>query len=184
MPPSQCFSRKDREPQWGKTLDLEAIRRDGNEIPVQLSLSAIHMKGAWHAVGIIRDITERKRAEDALRESEERYRVVFEKSINGILEVDLEMMKFTYANTSICQMFGYSETELLLMSIEDLHPADVLDHVKTEFELLRHGEKTLSSGLPCLRKDGTFFYADVTAVAAIINGRECIVGFLRRRNQA
>jgi diguanylate cyclase (GGDEF)-like protein/PAS domain S-box-containing protein len=47
----------------GKTLDLEAIRKDGGEISVQLSLSAIQMKGAWHALGILRDITERKRME-------------------------------------------------------------------------------------------------------------------------
>ncbi|MDP2815348.1 MAG: PAS domain S-box protein, partial [Rectinemataceae bacterium] len=47
----------------GKTLDLEARRKDGEEISVQLSLSAIQMKGAWHAVGILRDITEHKRME-------------------------------------------------------------------------------------------------------------------------
>ena len=47
----------------GKTLDLEARRKDGEEISVQLSLSAIQIKGAWHAVGILRDITERKRME-------------------------------------------------------------------------------------------------------------------------
>jgi diguanylate cyclase (GGDEF)-like protein/PAS domain S-box-containing protein len=47
----------------GKTLDLEARRKDGEKISVQLSLSAVQMKGAWHAVGILRDITERKRME-------------------------------------------------------------------------------------------------------------------------
>jgi PAS domain S-box-containing protein len=51
----------------GKTVDLEARRKDGREISVQLSLSAIQMNEGWHAVGIIRDITERKRDEEALR---------------------------------------------------------------------------------------------------------------------
>jgi PAS domain S-box-containing protein len=50
----------------GKTLDLEACRKDGQEISVQLSLSAVHINGGCHAVGLIRDITERKRAEEAL----------------------------------------------------------------------------------------------------------------------
>jgi diguanylate cyclase (GGDEF)-like protein/PAS domain S-box-containing protein len=54
----------------GKTVELEARRKDGTEISVQLSLSAVHMKGAWHAVGILRDITERKRMDEALRKSE------------------------------------------------------------------------------------------------------------------
>jgi diguanylate cyclase (GGDEF)-like protein/PAS domain S-box-containing protein len=51
----------------GKTLDLEARRKDGKEISVQLSLAVIQMKGAWHAVGILRDITERRQAEEALK---------------------------------------------------------------------------------------------------------------------
>ena len=51
----------------GKTLDLEARRKDGQEISVQVSLSAIQINGGWHAVGILRDITERKQAEAVLR---------------------------------------------------------------------------------------------------------------------
>ncbi|PKN69934.1 MAG: hypothetical protein CVU54_07850 [Deltaproteobacteria bacterium HGW-Deltaproteobacteria-12] len=51
----------------GKTLDLEARRKDGKEISVQLSLAAIQMKCGWHAVGILRDITERKQTEEALK---------------------------------------------------------------------------------------------------------------------
>ncbi len=50
----------------GKTLDLEALRKDGQEISVQLALSTIHLNGAWHAVGILRDITQRKQVEAEL----------------------------------------------------------------------------------------------------------------------
>ena len=56
----------------GKTLDLEACRKDRTQIHIQLSLSAIHMADGWHSVGIIRDITDRKRAEVLLKESEKR----------------------------------------------------------------------------------------------------------------
>ncbi len=51
----------------GKTLELFARRRDGREIAVSLSLSAVQLQGAWHAVGILSDITERKQMEDNLR---------------------------------------------------------------------------------------------------------------------
>ncbi len=51
----------------GKTLDLEARRKDSTEISVQLSLSAVNMSGGWHAVGILRDITARKQAEVELQ---------------------------------------------------------------------------------------------------------------------
>ena len=47
----------------GKTLDLEACRKDGLEISIRWSLSAVHMKDGWHAMGIIQDTTERKKAE-------------------------------------------------------------------------------------------------------------------------
>jgi len=50
----------------GKTLDLTAIRKDGSQIPIQLSLSGVPIDGSWHAVGILRDITAQKHAELAL----------------------------------------------------------------------------------------------------------------------
>ena len=128
-------------------------------------------------IGTNYDITERKRAEEALRDSEERYRVLFEGSTYGILAADIEAGRFVYANPSICRMLGYSDVELLQLGIADIHPKDSLDHVMSEFESLVRGEKTLVSALPCLRKDGTVFYADIAGANAIIHGRRCTVGF-------
>jgi len=55
----------------GKVLEVEAIRKDGTEFPIELSLSAIQIKGKWHAMGILRDITERKEADGALRKAKD-----------------------------------------------------------------------------------------------------------------
>ena len=73
------FQQKGQGAAVGKTLDLEAHRKDGKEISVQLSLSAIHMKSAWHAVGILRDTTDRKLAEVALLDSEHRLHMTHDK---------------------------------------------------------------------------------------------------------
>jgi len=63
------FVRTGRGAAVGKTLELHARCRDGREIPVSLSLSAVQIGGCWHAVGVLRDISEQKRAEEALRQS-------------------------------------------------------------------------------------------------------------------
>ena len=51
----------------GKTIAIEALHKDGREISIELSISALKLNGRWHAVGILRDITERKQAEEELR---------------------------------------------------------------------------------------------------------------------
>ncbi|MGO9022255.1 MAG: PAS domain S-box protein [Syntrophobacteraceae bacterium] len=128
-------------------------------------------------LGTYEDITERKRAEDALQESEERYRIVFEGSSHGILAADIETKRFVFANPSICHMLGYTENELLDLGIEDIHPKDSLNLVLSELESQLRGEKKLASALPCLRKDGTVFFADVAAELTSIHGRKLTVGF-------
>lgn len=60
------FKATGKGPAIGKTLELYAVRKDGTEFPIELSLSAIQVKGRWNAIGIVRDITERKQAEEAL----------------------------------------------------------------------------------------------------------------------
>ena len=70
------FQQKGQGAAVGETLDLEARRKDGKEISVQLSLSAIHMKGAWHAMGVLRDSTERKEIEAGLEETRKELEVI------------------------------------------------------------------------------------------------------------
>jgi len=53
----------------GKTLELTAARKNGAEIPIELSMSAVQIGGEWNAIGIVRDITERKKAEDELQKA-------------------------------------------------------------------------------------------------------------------
>jgi two-component system sensor histidine kinase/response regulator len=63
------FKRTGRGSAVGKTIELQALHKDGHEISVDLSLSAVQGQGGWHAIGILRDMSERKRAEEILRET-------------------------------------------------------------------------------------------------------------------
>lgn len=128
-------------------------------------------------MAVYSDETERKQVEEALKESEDKYRVIFEEGPQGILAADIETRGLLYANPAVCRMFGYSRVELELLNIKDIHPDNSLDLVMSEFESQARGEKILSHGLPCLRKDGSTFYADIAAAHTIINGRNCSLGF-------
>ncbi|MFC1896521.1 PAS domain S-box protein, partial [Thermodesulfobacteriota bacterium] len=126
-----------------------------------------------------RDRQERKRteAEQSVKEAEARYRAIFEGAAEGILVADMETRRFRYCNRAICEMLGYTEEELIGLGVTEIHPKESLDHVLAEFEAQARGDRLLAPSLPCLRKDGSVVYADVLATSAVIDGRECNVGF-------
>jgi PAS domain S-box-containing protein len=86
-------------------------------------------KGACtHLVGSVQDITERKQAEDALRESEEKYRNILESMDDVYFEVDIKG-NIKFVNPSSCKMSGYSEEELLGMSFKKISAPDGIEMI-------------------------------------------------------
>jgi PAS domain S-box-containing protein len=157
--------------------EISIVRKNGEARHLILSRKAVLWDGEVQFQTVYQDITERKQAEEALRESEGRYRTLFESAAEGILVADIEAKKFKYANPAFCTMLGYSQEELTKMSVSDIHPKTSLEHVLADFADQARGEKILSPALRCLKKDGTIIYADIKAAKTIIDGRECNVGF-------
>lgn len=91
----------------GKTLELFARRKDGQEIAVALSLSAVFLNGTWNAVGLLRDITEQKRLNASLR----MLSAAVEHSPVSIIITDRDG-HIEYVNPKTCQMTGYTFEEL------------------------------------------------------------------------
>ena len=154
--------RKDGRENWSLCTKLPWRDKNGNIIGI---------------IGANRDITELKNAEKALRESETRYKVIFETAREGIVAADIKTKRFKYAYPAICEMLGYTAEEMQKMSINDIHPIEFLPHVISEFEAQARGEKTLACNIPCLRRDGTVFFADINTTNVMIDKRPCNVGF-------
>lgn len=141
----------------------------------------------YKMIGSITDITERKRAEKDLRDSEERYRALAEHSADGILIAGLETKMFKYANPAICRMLGYTENELRTMGISNIVPTDDLPHVAAEFAAQACGAKTLAPDIKLVRKDGTVFYADINSTTIPFDGGLSMLGIchdITERKQA
>ena len=102
-------------------IDAELIRKDGTRITVYMSGSAIHDdNGNFKGIlAVISDITERKNAEMALRQAEEKYRGIFENAMEGIFQCTMEGRLIT-ANPALAHMLGYDSPDELKSSISDM----------------------------------------------------------------
>ena len=105
-------------------------------------------------IGVCADITEKTLAEAALKRSEEKFRTIFEGAEAGILGVDAVTRKALMASPSMCSLTGYSDSELLELAVDDIHPAEDLPFVLEQFHKLLDGEITVARDIPVLRKDG------------------------------
>lgn len=131
------------------TYELEIITKDRRRLPIEVSTRLVFKEGKPVAVqGIGRDMTERKRVAQALRESEERFRLLSEAAFEGI--GICERGKVVDVSTSLAEMLGYQPKEMI--------GKDVADFVAPEFRslLASHiGDEPFEHNV--LRKDGSIF---------------------------
>src|ERR1700730_3626159 len=90
----------------GQVLEMQAMRRGGEELPVELFISRVEVEGARYFVGYIRDLTKRKKAERETRRSEERFRRLFDSNAIGVASADLAGA-LVEANDAYLDMLGY-----------------------------------------------------------------------------
>ncbi|OYY74075.1 MAG: hypothetical protein B7Y40_06570 [Gammaproteobacteria bacterium 28-57-27] len=127
-------------------------------------------------LGVYEDITAYKLAAQALEESERKFRAIVDASVDGILVTDVQTRKFVIANRAICDMLGYPMEALYGLGVEDIHPAEALAGVQKTFERQLKGEIRMEQNMPVKRKDGSVFFADVSASPITLQGQEFLVG--------
>lgn len=134
-------------------------------------------QGPTRILGTMSDVTQRRAAQQELLEAAERHRAIFEGTSEGIMIADVATTNFIYANPAACRMLGYEEHELQGLPISEIHPPDQYARVRDEFDAQARGDKQLALEIPCRRKDGSVFLADINTASAVIDGRPCNIGF-------
>jgi PAS domain S-box-containing protein len=133
--------------------EFRARTRDGREVPLEVTVSYVDYRGGTATQGIVRDITARKEAEEALRRSEQHFRSLIENALDIITLVD-ERGIILFSSPSIERVLGYTPEELLGRSAYDLiHPDDLL-LVTEKFERgVQQPGATASIAFRCRHKD-------------------------------
>ncbi len=126
-------NRRNRTKKQG-SIAIETMhkRKDGTMFPVEVAIDLVEFDNKKISISFVKDITDRKEAEKILRESEERFRRIFEEGQFGIAIADTSF-RFINANPAFCKMFGYTRKELKSVTFSDItHP----DRVENDRELV------------------------------------------------
>jgi len=146
------------------SMDKRFIRKDGQVVWTSISVGCVRKPdgGVNYIIGLMEDITERKRAEEALKQSEEKYRTILENIEEGYYEVDIAG-NFTFLNDSMYRIFGYPKEELIGMNDRQY------TNQENAKRLFQAYNKVYRTGIPdrgyeyeIIRKDGTKRYVEVS----------------------
>jgi PAS domain S-box-containing protein len=147
---------------------LSALRSNGEQFPIEATISQVQVEGQKLYTVILRDITERKRAEETLRESEARFRSIYEHAAVGIGQVALDG-RLLMVNATLCRMLGYEQSELLDKKIGDVtYPDDYAREVELLNAMQRGRQRSYEIEKRYRHHDGSTVW--VQATSSIVNG--------------
>ena len=164
-----------------ETHQVEIRKKDGDVIILEVNDRILRNAEGdiTGVVGSARNITTQKLMEQALRESENKFKSIFDNANDGILVAEPETKKFIAANKMFCEMLGYSPKEIENIGVSDIHPEEALPHVIEQYEKQVKNECNLAPNIPVKRKDGSIFYADVSSSLITLAGKAHLIGIFR-----
>ncbi len=113
-------------------------------------------------------------------EKDKTFEYIFNNIIDGIVLIDAETEKPVLSNRAICMMLGYTQDELVNISIYDIHPKEILQQVKESFQKLLNKDIELIKDVPVLTREKKLFYADIAASPMYYNGRINLAATFRK----
>jgi PAS domain S-box-containing protein len=152
-------------------IESIVLNSNGSEIPVEVLASKVLYQGRKCMMGIFRDIAERKKNEELIKESEKKYRLLFESNPQPMWVYDLETLAFLAVNDAAVLKYGYSKKEFLSMTIKDIRPKD-------DISKLLGNVSSISSGINDagiwrhFKKDGSIIFVEITSYVIDFEGRK------------
>lgn len=165
----------------GKTFEVVGLRKDNSEFPLELSLATWSTEEGTFFTGIIRDIGERKRAEEELRASEDNYRTIFDAVNDAIFVHDIRTGDILDINRKACEMYGYTSEEARWLNVEALSAGKA--HYNQEFATQLINKAVM--GEPQLfewrakNKSGILFWVEVNLKRVVIGGKFRLLAVVR-----
>jgi len=162
-----------------RTVELEIMRKDGTTVWTEVNVSVIRDENQQFVgiLGVTRDITERKQADEALRDSEEQYRLVVENAKESIIIA--QDIKIVFVNHAAADMVGYSKETLTSKSFTDfIHPDDrnmVVDH---HIKRVNGEEISPVYSFRIIDQNGTVIWCELNAAVIQWKGKPATLVFL------
>ena len=175
-PESQGVVRSARSSRLEEPYEAVCLRKDGTTFEGEIRGKMYSYKGHPVRVTAIRDITERKRAEEALKQSEQLYRTVIEQAAENICLVDAETKRIVESNPAFQETLGYTEEELRHMTLYDIVAHDRAS-VDRNMRRVRERKHYYVGQRKYRRKDGSLVDVEASGSMILLDGREslCIV---------
>lgn len=175
----RAFRKKVLEGESFGGLEVQRLKKDGSLIDVSLSTAPIYdSKGDVSGVlGILADITEHKRMRDEIRESEKKFRGLFENLTDGVLIVDLEG-NIIDVNRTAYERLGYTKEEMLSMNVRDLDLPEYAARVPERMSLIRKEGRAIFESAH-FRKDGSVMAVEINSRIIDYKGQEVFFSVVR-----
>lgn len=159
------------------TAEYEAVRGNGTTFPLEVTCRRISYDGQPALLSQLRDITQRKAHETALREAEEKYRSLVENSLAGVSIV--QNRRFKYVNPRLAEILGYTQAELLALSsfLDVVYKKDDRDVVEEKYRQRLEGDlETAHYTIRAVRKDGHVIDVEINGTVTRYLGEPAVIG--------